>query len=124
MVFISLMTGHMTKIERNRARPARTWFGGIEGSESAFRVIASTTKILVNEVIISSNAGATESSVMPIRVRTALEGFPSMPLISMLTLPVSGLAGAEGVAGGVGGTGAAWPAAALSHRMRMARSTA
>src|SRR6476469_2294727 len=124
MVFISLMTGHMTKIDRNRASPASTWLGGMEGSESALRVMASTTKILVNEVIISSSAGATDSRVIPIRVRTALEGFPSMPLMAMLTLPVSGLAGALGVAGGVGGTGAAWPVAALSHSSRMARRTA
>src|SRR6478672_4111633 len=99
MVFISLMTGHMTKIDRNRASPASTWLGGMGGSESALRVMASTTKIFVNEVIISSRAGATDRSVMPIRVRTAEEGLPSIPLIWMLTLPLSGLAG------GVGGTG-------------------
>src|SRR6478672_11406762 len=122
MVFISLMTGHMTKMDRNRASPASTWLGGMEGSESALRVMASTTKILVNEVIISSSAGATDNRVIPIRVRTAVEGFPSMPLISMLTLPVSGLAGGVG---GTGGTGAvAWPAAALSQSSRTAQSTA
>ena len=59
MVFISLMTGHMTKSERNRARPASTWFGGMDGRDSALRVIARTTKILVKDVIISSSAGAT-----------------------------------------------------------------
>src|SRR6478609_5881006 len=113
MVFISLMTGHITKIERNRAGPARTWFGGMDGRESALRVIARTTKILVKDVIISSSEGATASSVIPIRVRTAVEGLPSTPLIWMLTLPVPGVAGSVGATGGAGSMGAAWPVEAF-----------
>ena len=46
-------------------KPELPYVGGIEGSARALRVIASTTKILVNEVIMSSSAGATDSSVMP-----------------------------------------------------------
>ncbi len=67
----------MMNNDRNRASPASTWFGGMDGSDSALRVIASTTKILVNDVIISSRAGATESTVMPSRVVTAEVGVPS-----------------------------------------------
>ena len=118
------MTGHMTKIERNRASPARTWFGGMDGSDRALRVIARTTKILVKDVIISSSAGATESRVMPIRVRTAVDGLPSSPLISMLTLPPPGFAGSVGATGGVGSMGAAWPAEAFSHSSSTANRTA
>src|SRR6478609_6937084 len=99
------MTGHITKIERNRASPARTWFGGMDGRDSALRVIARTTKILVKDVIISSSEGATARSVIPIRVRTAVEGLPSAPLIWMLTFPVPGLAGSVGATGATGATG-------------------
>src|SRR6478752_4873834 len=112
-LFISLMTGHMTKMDRNSASPASTWFGGMDGRESALRVIARTTKILVKDVIINSSDGATASSVIPIRVRTAVEGLPSAPLIWMLTYPVPGLAGSVGGTGGAGSMGAAWPAEAL-----------
>lgn len=55
------------------------------GNERAFLVIASTTKIFVNDDIISSNAGATESSVMPSRVRIDPDGPPSTPLMSIVT---------------------------------------
>src|SRR5690606_21920333 len=88
--------------DRKRARPASTWFGGMVGSASAFRVMASTTKILVNDVIISKSAGATESSVMPSSVTIAEDGSPSGPLISTLNPST----------GGVGSMVAAWPATA------------
>src|SRR5690606_34394047 len=71
---------------------------------SAFLAIASTTKILVNEVIISSSAGATDSSVMPSSVMMDDDGVPSGPLISTLTPPEPpGAAGSAGAS-----TGAAW----------------
>ncbi len=76
------ITGAITNRDRNRASPAITWFGGIDCKPSAFRVIARTTKIFVNDVIMSSRAGATLSSVIPMRVTTADDGVPSGPFTS------------------------------------------
>src|SRR4051794_38838434 len=112
------MTGHITKMERNNASPASTWFGGMDGRDRALRVIARTTKILVKDVIISSSDGATARSVIPISVRTAVEGLPSAPLIWMLTFPLSGFAGSVGATGAAGSIGAAWAAVAFSHSRR------
>src|SRR5690554_5164499 len=104
--FMSVMTGPMMNRERNSARPASTWFGGMDGSASAFRAMARTTKILVNDVIINSSAGATESSVMPSSVMMEAEGSPFGPLISIDTPPTSS-SGEIGSPGGTGSTGAA-----------------
>src|SRR3954466_10753326 len=97
----------MMNSERNSASPASTWFGGMLLSPIAFRVIASTTKILVNDDIMSSSAGATESSVMPSRTTIDVDGAPSGPLIWIEMSP--------GVGVGTGGTvGAIGAAAAIS----------
>ncbi len=64
----------MMKRLRNSARPASTWFGGTPVRPSAFRVSASTTKILVKLVIISSSAGATDSTVSASRTTIELLG--------------------------------------------------
>ena len=48
---------------RNSARPASTWFGGIVGVPSAFRVSDSTTITLVNAVHSTSRAGAIDRTV-------------------------------------------------------------
>ncbi|BCW83165.1 hypothetical protein Pure05_36700 [Paenarthrobacter ureafaciens] len=70
----------------------------------------------MNEVIMSSKAGATDSNVIPIKVTTAVDGVPSKPLMSMLTLPPDpGAAGGVGGVGGVGSIGEAWPTAVPAH---------
>src|SRR6187397_2080740 len=117
---MSVRMGDMMNSDRNRASPASTWFGGIDGNARALRVMASTTKILVNDVIISSSAGATDSRVMPIRVTMAEEGAPLGPLISTVG-PAPGVATGVGVAGSIGTIGsvgascAAWPVEATSR---------
>src|SRR3954469_17329242 len=103
---MSLKTGPITKIVRNRAIPVSTWFGGDVGSPRAFRVNASTTRILVNDVTSSSADGAIESTVIA-RIRvTAVLGL--LPPTLMSTPPsTTGATGATGAVGGVGAVGAA-----------------
>ncbi len=71
--------------------------------------MASTTKIFVNDVIIRSSAGATDSSVMPIRVTTELDGAALVPPMFTETPPAP--APAAGVEGAVGAVGSACAAA-------------
>ena len=81
-----------------------TWFGGDDGSPSAFRVSPSTTMILVNEVASSSTDGAIDSTVIArIRVIEVL-GEPS-PM--EMSTPPSGTTGATGAVGSTGAVGAA-----------------
>ncbi len=54
---MSPITGAMTNRERKSASPASTWFGGTPLSPSAFLASASTTKILVKAVVMSSSDG-------------------------------------------------------------------
>src|SRR5690606_34536585 len=104
--FTSPTTGAMMNRLRNSARPASTWFGGTPVIPNAFRVSASTTKILVKLVIISSSDGATESKVMVSRTTTGLLGVPSMPLMSIDTVgSPDGGAGSAGATGALGPTG-------------------
>src|SRR5690349_19160251 len=105
----------MTNRLRNSARPAITWFGGTAMSPSAFRVMDRTTKILVNAVVMSSSAGATDRAVIARITTIDPLGLPSTPLTSTETTgpsPVSGSAvGApDGAEGSVGAVGAAGPA--------------
>src|SRR5690348_2227187 len=86
----------------NRASPASTWLGGTLDRPSALRVMLSTTKTFVNEVIVSSSAGATDNSVRAIRMVIDWLGFT--PLTSMLTVP-SGEPSTTGALGGLGGLG-------------------
>src|SRR5690349_15377004 len=55
--------GPMMNIDKNRASPIRTWFGGMDGVPSALRVRDSTTTILVNDVQSRRIAGAIPSTV-------------------------------------------------------------
>src|SRR3954447_6355171 len=108
----------------NSASPAITWLGGMLLSPSALRVIPRTMKTLVNDVVSSSTAGATESSVRPSTITSEVAGLlPSgfVPLTLTLIEPPAGrTAGATGGAGGVGArtgpavTGAVEPAAAAA----------
>src|SRR3712207_7191824 len=61
---MSEKTGPITNRVRNSAMPVSTWLGGEVGSSSAFRVSASTTMILVNEVHSRSTDGATDRIVI------------------------------------------------------------
>src|SRR5688500_14029834 len=103
---MSESTGPMTNSVRNRAIPVSTWFGGEDGSPSAFRVSPSTTMILVNDVQSRSTDGATESTVIArISVMDEL-GEPSP--MEMSTPPsTAGTTGATGSVGATGSPGAA-----------------
>ncbi len=76
------------------------------GSPSAFRVIASTTKIFVNDDIISSSAGATDSSVMPMSTITEVDGAPFAPPMVMETAPDPALGVGVGTVGFTGSANA------------------
>src|SRR4051812_38806512 len=91
---MSPKTGPITNRVRNSAIPVSTWFGGDEGRPSAFRVSASTTMILVNDVHSSSTDGATESTVIARISVIEVLGEPSP--IEMSTPPST--AGAAGAA--------------------------
>src|ERR1700712_2745259 len=107
---MSVKTGPITKIVRNRAIPVSTWFGGDVGRPSALRVSDSTTRILVNEVTSSRADGAIESTVIA-RIRvTAVLGL--LPPTEMST-PLS-TTGATGAVGAVGAVGAAEAGSASS----------
>ena len=86
--------------------PVSTWFGGEDGSPSAFRVSPSTTMILVKDVQSSSTDGATDSTVIA-RISVMEElGEPSP--MEMSTPPsTAGTTGATGATGPTGSPGAA-----------------
>src|SRR3954471_18864407 len=100
---MSEKTGPMTNSVRNSAMPVSTWFGGDDGSPSAFRVRPRTTTIFVNEVASSSTDGATESTVIARISVIELLGEPSP--MEMSTLPSPGTAGAVGAVGAGGAVG-------------------
>src|SRR4051795_812896 len=78
-------------------------------SPSALRVTPSTMKTLVNEVVSSSTAGATDSSVRPSTMTSEVAGLlPSgfVPLMLKLIEPPP-LGATDGATGGAGGVGAA-----------------
>src|SRR5918997_7033457 len=103
---ISENTGPMTNSVRNSAMPVSTVFGGDICMPSALRVSDSTTMILVNEVVSSSTAGATESTVIArIRVIEVL-GLPP-PMKTSTPPSTAGTTGAVGAVGAVGASGAA-----------------
>src|SRR3954453_17003345 len=100
---MSEKTGPITNRVRNSAIPVSTWLGGDVGRPSAFRVSASTTMILVNDVASSSTDGAIDRTVIA-RMRVIDElGEPSP--MEMSTLPSPGTRGAVGAVGAVGLTG-------------------
>src|SRR6476646_6099603 len=72
---------------RNSATPASTWFGGMVGVPRALRVSDRTTMTLVNEVVSTSSAGATERTVSS-RMLTVWLGLPPTGSSFTETLPV------------------------------------
>jgi hypothetical protein len=58
---------------RNRARPRMIWFDGVCAVPSAWRRIASTMRMRVNEVIVISAAGTSVSTVMSSRIWMLME---------------------------------------------------
>src|SRR4051795_4922326 len=91
------MTGDMTNRLRNRASPARTWFGGMLGTPSALRVSDSTTMIFVKLVPSMSSAGAMASTVISRMMTTGWLGLP--PTLSRRTVTDPGT-GATGLTPG------------------------
>src|SRR5471030_436169 len=89
---------------RNRASPASTWFGGIVGVPSAFRVSDSTTMILVNAVQSISSEGAIDSTVSSRMMLTVWLGLPmpgsrftdTLPGLDVLVVPALGVPGRGG----------------------------
>ena len=65
--------GHIINKVKNKARPARTWFGGEVCVWSAARIKWSTTMILVNEVSITRSAGAIARTVRTRNILTVAE---------------------------------------------------
>src|SRR5436305_1144887 len=110
-LFTSFMVGPMMNRLRNRARPARTWFGGTEVSPRAFRTIDRTTNTFVKLVQSRRRAGATDNTVISSRMTIELLGLPFGPLIWTPTVADPGavvaLAGPTGPPGGVGAAGTA-----------------
>src|SRR5215218_11290720 len=98
-------TGPITNSVRNSAIPVSTWLGGDDGRPRAFRVSASTTMILVNEVASSSTDGAIDSTVIARISVMELLGEPSP--MEMSTEPAPGTTGAVGAVGATGPVGAA-----------------
>src|SRR5215218_8600545 len=96
-------TGPITNSVRNSAIPVSTWLGGDDGRPRAFRVSASTTMILVNEVASSSTDGAIDSTVIARISVIELLGEPSP--MEMPTEPAPGAAGTVGATGATGATG-------------------
>src|SRR3954447_13240929 len=124
---MSEKTGPITNRVRNSAIPVSTWFGGDEGSPSAFRVRPSTTMILVKEVQRSSTEGAIDSTVIARISVIELLGEP-LPT-EMFTPPAPSIAGAVGGGGATGaaGAGEAGPAirrAATVHSSASATASA
>src|SRR6476469_1459670 len=72
---------------RNRASPASTWFGGIVGVPSAFRVSDSTTITLVKAVHSTSRAGAIDRTVSSRMMLTVWLGLPTPGSRLTETLP-------------------------------------
>src|SRR3954453_287067 len=101
------MTGDMTNRLRNRASPARTWFGGMLGTPSALRVSDSTTMIFVKLVPSLSSAGAMARTVIRRMMTTGWLGLPPTLSRRTVTDPGTGAtgltAGATGAAAGVTG---------------------
>jgi hypothetical protein len=58
----------MTKTVRNKAKLIRTWFGGTCCVPNAWRRNESTITILVKDVTMMKNAGASESTVNSARI--------------------------------------------------------
>src|SRR3954447_25399552 len=117
---MSEKTGPITNRVRNSAIPVSTWFGGDEGSPSAFRVRPSTTMILVKEVQRSSTEGAIDSTVIARISVIELLGEP-LPT-EMFTPPAPSTTGAVGCAGAVGAVGAAEAGPASSTAATVHRS--
>src|SRR6476620_1667471 len=92
---------------RNRASPARTWFGGIVGVPSALRVSDSTTMILVKAVVSTSRAGATDSTVSSRMMLTVWLGLPPTGSTLTDTVPAAGLGVGPGAAGSASSDGRA-----------------
>src|SRR3954462_5036171 len=122
---VSLMsenTGPITNRVRNSAMPVSTVFGGDICMPSAFRVSDSTTMILVNDVVSSSTAGATESTVIArISVIEVLGLPPPTEMSTPSTVGTTGAVGAVGAAGGVGAADAG-PASSASRTPSSAAS--
>src|SRR5689334_7415236 len=72
---------------RNMASPASTWFGGIVGVPSAFRVSDSTTITLVKAVHSTSSAGAIDRTVSSRMMLTVWLGLPTPGSRLTETLP-------------------------------------
>src|ERR687890_336832 len=118
---MSEKTGPITNRVRNSAMPVSTWLGGDVGRPSAFRVSASTTMILVNDVARSSTDGAIDRTVIA-RMSVIDElGEPSP--MEMSTLPSPGTTGAVGAVGETGSVGAA-PAGPASSTVTTVHSSA
>src|SRR5579875_1650269 len=110
-LFTFSSTGAMTNTLRNSDSPASTWLGGTDCKPSALRVSDSTTKILVKLVTISSNDGATASTVTSSSTEIDWLGLPPgrFTVTDPLLLVGASPAGAVGAVGAVGATGAVGP---------------
>ena len=78
--------GAMMNSEMNKLSPTRTWFGGAVGRPRALRSKVNTMTTRVNDVIMMSSAGATDSRVIKMMSTTLWEGTrgPSSPPRSTL----------------------------------------